>query len=123
MLFNKLIFNFRFGLYTSPFETELFDMEPPVLPKFSSVPVNYASAVTGEHSTTSATSINCVYAQENFDLRDLLNLPSHSNNELVVPSKLKTLCANYNMRGLLEVITLILIMLQSINIQFSLATI
>jgi baculoviral IAP repeat-containing protein 6 len=35
-------------LYNTPFEPELFDIEPPVLAKFSSVPITYATVVSGE---------------------------------------------------------------------------
>jgi hypothetical protein len=35
-------------LYNTPFEPELFDIEPPVPAKFSSVPITYATDVSGE---------------------------------------------------------------------------
>ena len=38
----------RFGLYNTPFEPELFEIEPPVPAKFSSVPITYATVVSGE---------------------------------------------------------------------------
>ena len=97
------IYTFRFGLYNSPFETELFDMDPPVSPKSSSVPVTntYSSITTGEQSSTSLTSTNSSYTQDAIDLRDLLSLPSAG--DLILPSKLKALCANHSMKGLLEV--------------------
>jgi hypothetical protein len=38
----------RFGLYNTPFEPELFDIEPPIPAKFSSVPITYATVVSGE---------------------------------------------------------------------------
>lgn len=44
------IFICRFGLYSTPFEPELFDIEPPVPAKFSSVPITYATVVSGETS-------------------------------------------------------------------------
>ncbi|XP_016842826.1 baculoviral IAP repeat-containing protein 6 isoform X2 [Nasonia vitripennis] len=95
----------RFGLYNSPFETELFDMDPPVSPKSSSVPVTntYSSITAGEQPVTSVTSATSSYTQDAIDLRDLLSLPSHSAGDLIVPSKLKALCANNSMKGLLEV--------------------
>ncbi|XP_033217381.1 baculoviral IAP repeat-containing protein 6 isoform X2 [Belonocnema kinseyi] len=95
----------RFGLYNSPFETELFDMDPPVPPKFSSTPITYASTVTGEQATTSITATSSSHPQDSIDLRDLLTLPSHPSTELAVPSKLclKTLTSNHSMKGLLEV--------------------
>jgi hypothetical protein len=45
-----LMFIHRFGLYSTPFEPELFDIEPPVPAKFSSVPITYATVVSGETS-------------------------------------------------------------------------
>lgn len=80
-------------------------MDPPVSPKSSSVPVTtYSSIGTGEQSSTSVTSTNSSYTQDAIDLRDLLSLPTPSAGDLVVPSKLKALCANHSMKGLLEVI-------------------
>lgn len=101
---HHLLLATRFGLYNSPFETELFDMDPPVPPKFSSTPVTYASAVSGEPTITSITTTTSSHSQDSIDLRDLLTLPSHSS-ETIVPSKLylKTLSANHSMKGLLEV--------------------
>ncbi|KAL6430648.1 hypothetical protein ACFW04_006912 [Cataglyphis niger] len=98
----------RFGLYNTPFEMELFDLEPPMLPKFSSMPVTYASVVASEQTGPSATSANAahsskIYSQDSIDLRDLLTLPTHPASEFIVSSKLKALCANHNMKGLLEV--------------------
>lgn len=97
---------FRFGLYNTPFETELFDMEPPIPAKSSSMPVTYATVVTGEQTGASVTASNSVHSQETIDLRDLLTLPTHPTTELKVPSKLRALCANNNMKGLLEVLIL-----------------
>lgn len=110
LCYNFNIFFFRFGLYNTPFETELFDLDPPMLPKFSSMPVTYASVVTGEQtgpSVTSSASMHSpkTYSQDSIDLRDLLTLPMHPATEFVVPSKLKALCTNHNMKGLLEVIS------------------
>lgn len=101
--------SFRFGLYNTPFETELFDLEPPILPKFSSTPVTYASVATDEQTGPSMTSSNSAHLPKfahcahSIDLRDLLTLPTHPASEFVVPSKLKALCTNHNMKGLLEV--------------------
>uniref|UniRef100_A0A0C9RVJ5 Dual E2 ubiquitin-conjugating enzyme/E3 ubiquitin-protein ligase BIRC6 n=1 Tax=Fopius arisanus TaxID=64838 RepID=A0A0C9RVJ5_9HYME len=93
----------RFGFYNNPFETELFDMEPPIPPKFSSAPLTYASVVNGEQTTSSITTATTHYTQDHIDLRDLLTLPTNPNSDLVVPSKLKALCTNHSMKGLLEV--------------------
>ncbi|XP_011349517.2 baculoviral IAP repeat-containing protein 6 isoform X2 [Ooceraea biroi] len=99
----------RFGLYNTPFETELFDLEPPMLPKFSSMPITFnASIIAGEQTGPSVASSSTMhsskmYSQDSIDLRDLLTLPMHSSSEFAVPSKLKALCTNHNMKGLLEV--------------------
>ncbi|XP_035734374.1 baculoviral IAP repeat-containing protein 6-like isoform X2 [Vespa mandarinia] len=93
----------RFGLYNTPFETELFDLDPPVPSKCSSMTTTYASVVTGDQTGSAATSSNSTYSQDAIDLRDLLTLPAHPASELIVPSKLKALCSNHNMKGLLEV--------------------
>lgn len=91
-------------MYNTPFETELFDIEPPMPPKYSPIPPTCVSDATNEQSGTSAASSSSVYSQDAIDLRDLLTLPTHPASELVVSSKLKALCANHNMKGLLEVI-------------------
>ncbi|XP_076756528.1 BIR repeat containing ubiquitin-conjugating enzyme isoform X2 [Xylocopa sonorina] len=93
----------RFGLYNSPFETELFDLESPMPPKYSPVPSTYVSAVTNEQTGPSTASSSSMYSQDAIDLRDLFTLPTHPTSELVVSSKLKAFCANHNMKGLLEV--------------------
>lgn len=68
------------------------------------MPVTYATILTGEQSTTSSsTATTNAYTQDTIDLRDLLTLPTHSSGELIVPSKLKALCTNHSMKGLLEV--------------------
>lgn len=108
ILINNKFFFSRFGLYNTPFETELFDLEPPMLPKFSSIPVTYASVVTSEQTGPAVASSSAVHSskisQDSIDLRDLLTLPTHPASEFVISSKLKALCANHNMKGLLEVI-------------------
>ncbi|XP_044597131.1 baculoviral IAP repeat-containing protein 6 isoform X2 [Cotesia glomerata] len=91
----------RFGLYNNPFETKLFDIETPMLLKSNSLPLTYASVVTGEQ-TSSTISSGDMYSQDHIDLRDLLTLPIHSNSELVVPNKLKSLYTNHSTKGLLE---------------------
>lgn len=79
-----------------------------MLPKFSSIPVTYASVVTNEQTGPSVASSSAVHSakisQDSIDLRDLLTLPTHPASEFVISSKLKALCANHNMKGLLEVI-------------------
>ncbi|XP_043255701.1 baculoviral IAP repeat-containing protein 6 [Colletes gigas] len=96
----------RFGLYNTPFETELFDFESPMPPKYSPTPPTpspYMPSVTNEQSEPPIASSSFVYSQDAIDLRDLLTLPTHPATELVVPSKLKALCTNHSMKGLLEV--------------------
>ncbi|XP_076225750.1 BIR repeat containing ubiquitin-conjugating enzyme isoform X2 [Nomia melanderi] len=93
----------RFGLYSTPFETELFDLDPPMPPKYSPLPSTYVSAVTNEQTVPSTASSSSVFSQDTIDLRDLLSLPTHPASELVMPSKLKASCTNHSMKGLLEV--------------------
>ncbi|XP_015440195.1 PREDICTED: baculoviral IAP repeat-containing protein 6 [Dufourea novaeangliae] len=93
----------RFGLYNTPFETELFDLDPPMPPKYSPIPSTFGAAVSNEQAVPPTTSSSFVFSQDAIDLRDLLTLPTHPASELVVPSKLNALFANHNMKGLLEV--------------------
>lgn len=72
-------------------------------PKYSPMPPTYVSAVTNEQAGPPTASPSFVYSQDAIDLRDLLTLPTHPATELVVPSKLKALCTNHSMKGLLEV--------------------
>lgn len=90
-------------MYNTPFETELFDLEPPMPPKYSPIPATYVSAVSNDHAELPTASSSSVFSQDAIDLRDLLTLPTHPASELVAPSKLKALCTNHNMKGLLEV--------------------
>nr|XP_033324348.1 baculoviral IAP repeat-containing protein 6 [Megalopta genalis] len=93
----------RFGLYSTPFETELFDLDPPMPPKYSPLPSAYVSAAANDQTVTLAASSSTMFSQDAIDLRDLLTLPTHPASELVMPSKLKALCTNHSMKGLLEV--------------------
>ncbi|XP_076233643.1 BIR repeat containing ubiquitin-conjugating enzyme [Calliopsis andreniformis] len=94
----------RYGLYNTPFETELFDLEPSMPPKHKPVPSGYhMSAVPNEQTGQSTSASSSLYSQDAIDLRDLLTLPTHPSSGLMVHSKLKSLCTNYNMKGLLEV--------------------
>ncbi|CAK9813280.1 Baculoviral IAP repeat-containing protein 6 [Anthophora quadrimaculata] len=93
----------RFGLYNSPFETELFDLESPMPSKYNPIHPTYVSGVTNEQTGPSIASSSSMYSQDAIDLRDLLTLPTHPASEPFVSSKLKALCANHNMKGLLEV--------------------
>lgn len=82
-----------------------------MLPKFSSMPVTYASVVAGEQTGPSVASSSAIHsskiAQDAIDLRDLLTLPAHPASEFIVSSKLKALCTNQNIKGLLEVISFV----------------
>ncbi|KAL7288200.1 hypothetical protein TKK_0017750 [Trichogramma kaykai] len=95
----------RFGLYNSPFETELFELDPPFSMKPNSLSTVCSNIYTfnGDSIPLSQISLQSTHLQDSIDLRDLLSLPLHSANDLVVPSKLKSLCNNHTMRGLLEV--------------------
>ncbi|XP_076283788.1 BIR repeat containing ubiquitin-conjugating enzyme isoform X2 [Lasioglossum baleicum] len=93
----------RFGLYSTPFETELFDLNPPMPPKYSPLPSAYMSTVANDETVTLAALSSSMFSQDAIDLRDLLTLPTHPTNELVMLSKLKRLSVNHSMKGLLEV--------------------
>lgn len=74
---------FRFGLYGTPFEAELFDQEPPILAKFSSTPLGYTKVVPSD-PVWSMGVVNMINSNQNptvpesnpvgEDLRDLLNM-------------------------------------------------
>ncbi|XP_045481363.1 baculoviral IAP repeat-containing protein 6 [Harmonia axyridis] len=49
-----LLLRTRYGLYGTPMEPEMFDIEPPPYPKGSSVSITYASVVGGEQQITSS---------------------------------------------------------------------
>lgn len=49
-----LLLRTRYGLYGTPMEPELFDVEPPPYPKGSSVSITYATVVSGEPTITSS---------------------------------------------------------------------
>ncbi|CAH0383910.1 unnamed protein product [Bemisia tabaci] len=102
----------RYGLYNSPFESELFDLEPPVLARPLSVPVSFTcvghiepGACAPSTNTLSHHSIPRYSASEPIDLRQLLDLPRASSDESISISsnRLRGLTANHFMKGLLEV--------------------
>lgn len=79
--FTVCLFICRFGLYSTPFEPELFDIEPPVPAKFSSVPITYATVVSGE--TSGSAMVTCpgvavgpsgFGVSSDLDLRELLGI-------------------------------------------------
>ncbi|XP_039282031.1 baculoviral IAP repeat-containing protein 6 isoform X3 [Nilaparvata lugens] len=115
-----LLLRSRFGLYGTPLEAELFDIEPPVPAKFSSMPVTYASLVAqelawaggvGVGGSLGGASSSSAAANEPIDLRELLPIFGNGNNqsESGKPNlyhnlaKLKGLTSNLYMKGLLEV--------------------
>lgn len=123
-----LLLRSRFGLYGTPFEPELFDVDPPVSGKSTSMPLTYASVVQGDSNmnTTTTGASGSGIGGENLDLRELLNVPvldksSTSNsgsigsctNSCTYPGnsssggstsfRLKGLASNHYMKGLLEV--------------------
>jgi len=79
--FTVRMFICRFGLYSTPFEPELFDIEPPVPAKFSSVPITYATVVSGETSGSAMVTCPGVAVgpsgfglSSDLDLRELLGI-------------------------------------------------
>ncbi|KRT83410.1 hypothetical protein AMK59_4811 [Oryctes borbonicus] len=91
-----LLLRSRFGLYGTPLEPELFDMDVPPTAKPSASSVTYASVVSGE--TVTQMEYPATYAhKENLDPRDILTTTS---GELKI--KLKNLSPSKVFRGLLE---------------------
>uniref|UniRef100_T1IPT5 Dual E2 ubiquitin-conjugating enzyme/E3 ubiquitin-protein ligase BIRC6 n=1 Tax=Strigamia maritima TaxID=126957 RepID=T1IPT5_STRMM len=91
----------RFGLYGTPFEPELFDIEPTPCLKPSSTPISYASVVSNNNNQTGASGQtgSGTSPNEELDLRDLLLFSSSS------PSANRYLFTypGQHLRGLLEV--------------------
>lgn len=93
-----LLLRSRYGLYGTPLEPELFDIEPPPPGKPSSTQVTYASVVAGE-STTQNVDFHANYSfyREHLDSKDVL---STVNNDMKV--RLKNITPTKLVRGLLE---------------------
>ncbi|KAG1667328.1 Baculoviral IAP repeat-containing protein 6 [Nymphon striatum] len=98
----------RFGLYGTPFDPELFELESPTLQKASSTQLSYASVLTGANSSQTHGSSNLGSLSgasnssggaEEIDLRDLLNQLGDKNSLNGLP----WLPQNQQMTGLLEV--------------------
>lgn len=96
-----LILRSRFGLYGTPFEPELFDIEPPPPGKSSSTSVTYASVVNGDNNANNMINNNDFYTvysfnKDNLDPKDVLTTMPDTKIKLrnVTPSRL--------LRGLLE---------------------
>ncbi|KAK9728572.1 Inhibitor of Apoptosis domain [Popillia japonica] len=91
-----LLLRSRFGLYGTPLEPELFDMDVPPTAKASSSSITYASVVSGETITQTECPTTYIH-KENLDPRDILTTTS---GELKI--KLKNLSPSKVFRGLLE---------------------
>lgn len=90
-----LLLRSRFGLYGTPLEPELFDMDALPTAKASSSSITYASVVSGE--TITQTDCSTSYGhKENLDPRDILT----TSGDLKI--KLKNLSPSKVFRGLLE---------------------
>ncbi|KDR13250.1 hypothetical protein L798_12638, partial [Zootermopsis nevadensis] len=106
-----LLLRTRFGLYNTPFEPELFDIEPPVPAKFSSVPITYATVVSGETgggamvTSSGATAGSAGFGlTSDLDLRELLGVGGGCSNlgDKAAAMRFKGLTSNHYMKGLLE---------------------
>lgn len=90
-----LLLRSRFGLYGTPLEPELFDIDAPPTAKASSSSITYASVVAGE--TVTQTECPPAYiSRENLDPKDILT----TSGDLKI--KLKNLSPSKVFRGLLE---------------------
>lgn len=120
-----LLLRSRFGLYGTPFEPELFDVDPPVSGKSTSMPLTYAQVVQGDSSlNTPSTNIGGTgMTGDTLDLRELLSVPvadktngastsenstscssgTNANSSNSTTIQLKGLASNHYMKGLLEV--------------------
>lgn len=95
---HHLLLRSRYGLYGTPLEPELFDIEPPPPGKPSSTQVTYASVVSGESTTQQADfHANYSFYREHLDPKDVL---STANNDMKV--RLKNVTPTKMVRGLLE---------------------
>lgn len=92
-----LLLRSRFGLFGTPLEPELFDVDPPAPAKSSSMPITYASVVNGEQSAQSAINTNFVLNDSTLDPKEVFVSPSNDTK-----IRLKSLAPNKHMRGLLE---------------------
>lgn len=92
-----LLLRSHFGLFGTPLEPELFDVEPPVPAKASSIPITYASVVTGDQIQPSPFQAHFVFNNSSIDPKEVFTTPS-SETKL----RLKSIAPNKHMRGLLE---------------------
>ncbi|RZB38740.1 baculoviral IAP repeat-containing protein 6 [Asbolus verrucosus] len=69
-----LLLRSRYGLYGTPLELELFDIEPPPYAKSSSTYVTYASAVSGDNTSQNADFFeNYSFNKESINPKDVLS--------------------------------------------------
>lgn len=95
---HHLLLRSRYGLYGTPLEPELFDIEPPPPVKPTSTTVTYASVVTGDNNTQNMDfHTNYAFYRENLDPKDVL---STTNNDSKI--RLKNITPSKMVRGLLE---------------------
>lgn len=93
-----LLLRSRYGLYGTPLEPELFDVELPPLVKPSSTTVTYASVLAGENNAQNLDlQSNFASCRENLDPKDVL---STSLNDAKV--HVKNITPSKMVKGLLE---------------------
>lgn len=68
-----LLLRSRYGLYGTPLELELFDIEPPPYTKSSSTYVTYASAVSGDNLQSTDFFENYSFNKESINPKDVLS--------------------------------------------------
>ncbi|XP_065205960.1 baculoviral IAP repeat-containing protein 6-like isoform X3 [Planococcus citri] len=118
-----LLLRTRYGLYGNPFESELFDIEPIIPGKSSSVPVTYANLVAGPNIVFNTPSTNTEPAMNGFfsiikqlNCKEFANKVmnqkyftsgasnnNNNNNNKTELSFLTGISASHYMKGLLEV--------------------
>lgn len=96
-----LLLRSRYGLYGTPLEPELFDIEPPSPAKSSSTTLTYASVVAGDQPQTSEPHVIQSFNRDSLNPRDVM---STTNGDTKV--RLFHLCLSKMIRGLLETVPL-----------------
>ncbi|KAK5648597.1 hypothetical protein RI129_003489 [Pyrocoelia pectoralis] len=93
-----LLLRSRYGLFGTPLEPELFDIEPPPPIKPSSIAVTYATVVTGENTTPQLDfHTNYAFNKEALDPKEVLSVTKGDGK-----IKLKNIAPSKLVRGLLE---------------------
>ncbi|KAL3288526.1 hypothetical protein HHI36_002967 [Cryptolaemus montrouzieri] len=91
-----LILRSRYGLYGTPMEPELFDIEPPPYPKGSSISITYASVVSGDSPITNSNFYsNYSFYKESINPKEVLTA---SDNKM----KCKNITPARLFKGLIE---------------------